>query len=183
MSKDSVFKTRDMLWKYTNLSSRNVGKGINFKFYMDALKYNGEQLKLMGIDVKTLMSGDESANNDFKSEGNLSAFAGIIGFAERYSEITRSIGFNEITIEHCVKRIDVMPEIISGAGNTECPGAQVSLVGGEILINIGLKCPDDMVELIKSCMGIDRLVNQAKKVNSTLNVKVTRNSTWDHIVC
>jgi hypothetical protein len=169
-----------MLWKYTNLSSRNIGKGINFKFYMEALKYNGEHLKLMGVDMKTLMSGDEAANNSFKSESNLSAFAGIIGFAERYSEMIKPIGFNEITIEHCINNIDVAPETIPGDGDLDCPAVMVSLVGGEIIINIGLKCPDTMVSQIRDCMGIDRLVNQAKKFNATLNVKIVRNSTWDH---
>jgi hypothetical protein len=181
MGSDNVFKTRDMLWKYTNLSSRNVGKGVNYKFYMEALKYNGEQLKLMGVDVKTLMSGDQSASNDFKSESNLSAFAGVIGFADRYSDLIKPMGFNIITLEHCVKKIDVMPETTSGIAIMDCPSAMVSLVGGEIMINIGLKCPNAMVELIKDCMGIDRLVSQAKKVNTTLNVKVARNSSWDHI--
>jgi hypothetical protein len=180
MGRDSVFKTREMLWKYTNLSSRNVGKGVNYKFYMEALKYNGEQLKLMGVDMKTLMSGDTAANNSFQSESNLSAFAGIIGFAERYSEMTKPMGFNEMTIEHCVKKIDVAPETIPNEGDLDCPAAMVSLVGGEIIISIGLKCPDTMVEQIKSCMGIDRLVSQAKKFNTTLNVKIVRNSTWDH---
>jgi hypothetical protein len=181
MSRDSIFKTRAMLWKYINLSTKNVGKTTNYKFYIDALKYNGEQLKLMGVDVKALMADEQAANNEFKSESNLSAFAGIIGFSERYADMIKPMGFNEITVEHCVKKINVIPETIPNAEKTGIPGIMVCLTGGEIILNIGLKCPDAKVEQIRECMGIDRLISSAKKINLALNVKLVRSGTWDHM--
>jgi hypothetical protein len=180
MGRDRVFKTREMLWKYINVSSKNVGKGINYKFYIEALKYNGEQLKQMGVDIETLKKSDEAINNDFQSVSKLSAFAGMIGFTEGYSDFTKPMGFNELTIEDCVNKVDVAPDTISANEKINGPGAMVSLVGGTVLINIGLKCPEPTVNLIKDCMGIDRLVNQAKKLNANLNVKVVRSGTWDH---
>jgi hypothetical protein len=179
-TRDKVFKTREMLWKYTNLSTKNVGKGVNYKFYIEALKYNGEQLKHMGVDVMALSMSGEDASNDFQSESNLSAFAGLFGFSEGYSALIKPMGFNEITIEDYVHKVDITPETISGNDKLGGPGGMVSLVGGVILINVGLKCPNAMVDLIRDCMGIDRLVNQAKKLNASLNVKLTRSGTWDH---
>jgi hypothetical protein len=179
MSKDSVLKTRDMLWKYVNLSTRNVGKGVNYKFYIEALKYNGEELKLLGVDVKALgMPGDE----DFKSESKLSAFAGLFGFSEDFSDLIKPMGFREITIKDCLNKVNIMPETMPGNESIDGPGGMVSLVDGVVILNIGLRCADTMVELIKDCMGIDRLISQTKKVNVPLSVKVVRNVNWDHKV-
>jgi hypothetical protein len=180
MGRDRIFKTREMLWKYINFCSKNVGKGINYKFYIEALKYNGERLKHMGVDVAVLKKADEAVNNDFQSEGKLSAFAGMVGFADGYSDLAKPMGFNELTIEDCVNRVDVVPDTITPNEKIDGPSAMVSLVGGTVMLNIGLKCPEPMVNLIKDSMGIDRLVNQAKKLNANLNVKIVRSGTWDH---
>jgi|TergutMp193P3_1026864.scaffolds.fasta_scaffold07905_6 hypothetical protein len=143
------------------------------KYLMRRLAENYLELEKYNIEPDRVISAIK-----LTSEHADCYFVGLFWFLDDYKDITYPIGIQEVTKNDVknIKNIDPVGFHQDEFDDQDEPGDQnihprgrVSLRDGIFCINVGKKCPDEAISLVRWLFGIDAVDN----------VKVVKGYHWD----
>lgn len=124
---------------------------LSLKKLIRYLSDNEKELIERSIDVSKI-----SYNID-TSRITLSSFVGLFWFTDDYKQVTDIIGVKEFSPEDVAAKLDVFPDGFHSDYESDPsykPRGRVSLSRGNVIINVGLKCPDSAINPVIEVFGL-----------------------------
>ena len=150
---EALISGRETAYKFL-LRVLDMGYGVStpsiFSKLQQYLLDNEKKLIARSVDVSKL-------KYNISSSLLPPSFIGLFWFSSDYSKVIEPIGFREFSPGDVVAKMTVKPdgEHNNYESNTsKLPRGRVSLINGEVVINVGLKCPDWAVGMVVDFFGL-----------------------------
>ena len=140
-------------YKFILRSQKMIGNNVDLSLrkLLQFLSDSEKELMERSIDVSKI-----NFNIDL-SKVILSSFVGLFWFTDDYKQVIDIIGIKEFLPKDIESRLDVFPDGFHSDfedNPSYKPRGRVSLSRGNVIINVGLKCPDSSICLIIDSFGL-----------------------------
>jgi hypothetical protein len=173
---DNFLHERVVLLKFLNKLAVNVGLDAEVVGrVVSDLALNRAFLSEEGVDCDDNLV---FSTDDLKGIG--SGFVGLFWFTPDYGKVVDLCGVREFTKGNRIAKQDLFPVGFHGdkeSNPSSRPRGRVSMMRGDIVINVGFRCPDSVLELVAKAFSLRD--TDGEDENDKIEIRLVRGMHWD----